>query len=133
MWSRHRLMVPYAVGAFIALVLVAIAVGVNPWPSRVAIGAAGAAVAAAATTTYRVLALTDSGLVLLGGSRVRHYATGLIRRLPPGVEIHRRGGNMLTSDWSVDGSLFTVLKRDDQALGSMYASPPPDPRPDDGD
>ncbi len=127
MWSRHRLMVPYAALAFLALVLVAAVVGIHPWPSRVAIGASGAAVAAAATTEYRVLALTGTGLVLLRGSRVRHYATGVMTPLPAGVTPRREGGNMLTSDWSIDGSVYTVLKRDDQALASMASSSGVDP------
>ena len=127
MWSRHRLMVPYAALAFLALVLVAAAAGIDPWPSRVAIGAAGAAVAAAATTEYRVLALTGTGLVLLRGSRVRHYATGVMTHLPAEFTPRREGGNMLTSDWMIDGSVYTVLKRDDQALASMAASPGVDP------
>lgn len=121
MWVRHRSALLYAVGAFVALVVVAALAGFDQWPSRIGIGIAGAAVATSATTDYRVLAHTDRGLVLLVGGRVRQIARRVIRDLPADAEIEIVRDTMLTTDWTIDGIEYTVPKSSQRAVERMSA------------
>lgn len=121
MWRRHRLMVPFVAGSFLATVLVAGWVGWDDWPTRLAIGLAVAAVAVAASTDYRVLALTSVGLVLLKASRIRQAATGMLERLAPDVTIERLGGTVLATDWEVAGSVYTVSRSSEEAVARISA------------
>lgn len=64
-----------------------------------------------ATTNYWVLAETSTGLVLCRSSRVRQYAKSLVRRLPADTDLTMAGSTMITSDWRVDGVMYTLTKR----------------------
>ncbi len=116
MWTRHRLMLAYTAVAFAGFVALGFAVGVDQWSGRLGLGFAGAAVAAMATTEYRVLVLTADGLVLMGSSRIRQRATTLIRRLPRSAEVQAVGSNLVITDWSVDGQVYSVMKRHQSAM-----------------
>ncbi len=116
MWSRHRLMLPYAVVAFAGMVLLAFAVGVEQWSGRIGLGLAGAATAAMATTEYRVLAQTTSGLVLLRSSRVRQKALAIIETLPHTTAIAPVTSNLVITDWSVGDAIYSVMKRHQAAM-----------------
>lgn len=122
LWTRHRWMVPFAVLAFVALLLVATVAGFETWASRIGIGLAGAAVAGSATTEYRILAKTDRGFALLRCSRIRQYATELLEQLPPSTTLEKRGGTMLTTEWAVDGQVYTVAKSSEPAMSAMAGS-----------
>jgi len=121
MSKRHRLMVPYVLAAFAGLGIVAFVVGIEQWSGRIGLGLAGAAVAAAATTDYRILASTSSGLVLFQSSRIRQFARKLLRRLDVDVEIAAVGGNLVMTDWLVDGDRYSVMKRFQQAMTAIAA------------
>lgn len=111
MTSRHRWFVPYALGSGAVIFLVASATGVETLLSRLVLAACGVAVAAIATTEHTVLAETDRGLVLLRSSRIRQYATSLVRRLPSDTPVTMVGSTVITSDWRVDGVVYTLTKR----------------------
>jgi hypothetical protein len=121
MWSRHRLGYVHAAASFVALVIVAIAAGFEPWPSRLVIGVAGAAVALTATTNYRVLALTSRNLVVLDGGRLRQVARRVKRRLPRDAAVRIVRDTMLTTDWLVDGVEYTVPKGSQRAMERIAA------------
>ena len=80
-----------------------------------------AAAAAAVLTKVSVVALTDTGFVLFAGSSVRNVATKMIERLPEGVEPQKLGGNLATSDWSIDGETYMVSKRGEKELERLKA------------
>ena len=119
MWSRHRLIVPYVAGAFIALFALAFVIGVTQWGGRVGLGFAGGAVAAMAATEYRVLVLTSEGLVLLRSSKVRQKATELIERLGRSTKVEAVGSNLVITDWSVGGRVYSVMKRHQNSMVSI--------------
>jgi len=119
LWSRHRLLLPFALGAFVLVAVVAALVGFGGWAAPVGLGLAGAAVAAMATTEYRVLAQTDRGFMLCRGSRVRQAATGLIERLPDDLELSLVGNQMVLTEWTVGDRRFSAPKASEQALVRM--------------
>jgi hypothetical protein len=116
MWSRHRLAYAYAVGAFAGMLVVVTIAGFQQWPSRLAIAMVGGAVAITATTMYRVLASTSSGLVLLEGGRLRQVAKRRIRKLEPGAQVEIQRDTMITTDWRVGGTEYTVPKGSQRAM-----------------
>lgn len=120
-WVRHPSGLLYAAGAFIALVLVGMAVGFDEWPSRIGLGIAGGAVAMSATTEYRVLAHTDEGLVLLAGGRVRQVARRIIRVLPPDSRVEIVRDTMLTTDWTIGDTEYTVPKSSQRSIERIAA------------
>jgi hypothetical protein len=69
-----------------------------------------------ATTDYRVLALTDRGLVMFKSSRIRQYATGVLARLPRSTPIEVVGGTVLATDWRVGEATYTVPKSSERAI-----------------
>jgi len=79
------------------------------------------AAVAAVLTKVSVVALTDTGFVLFAGSSVRNVATKMIERLPEGVEPQKLGGNLATSDWSIDGQTYMVSKRGEKELERLKA------------
>lgn len=121
MWARHRLGYAYAAGSFVALVIVAIAAGFEPWPSRVVIGIAGGALALTATTNYRVLASTTNNLVILEAGRLRQVARSVKRRLPREAAITIVRDTLITTDWLVDGVEYTVPKGYQRAMERIAA------------
>lgn len=116
MWTRHRWMVPYAVIAAVAVYFASEWAGFTETPTRVALGFAAGAIAVNATTEYRVLARTSRDVLLLKGSRIRQYATGVLDRLPGSVEIHAVGGTVIATDWQVGDRVYTVPKSSEQAI-----------------
>ena len=116
MWGRHRLSVPYIVGAFGLFLVLAFVIGIEQWGGRLGLAFAGGAIAAMATTEYRILALTTESLVLLRSSRIRQKATSLLRRLPDDAEVAPVGSNLVITDWSVAGEVYSVMKRQQSAM-----------------
>lgn len=116
MWSRHPFMLPYAAVAFIAMMALAIAVGVEQWGGRVGLGLAAGAVAAMAATEYRVLALTTEGLVLFRSGKIRQKATDVLERLPKSADVQPVGSNLVITDWSVGDRVYSVMKRHQNAM-----------------
>lgn len=111
MWNRHRLFFPYVVFAGAALFVVALVSGIEPVANQLVIAGCGAAVAAMATTNYVVLADTDDEIVLCRSSRVRQHAKAIIKRLPSNTPLTMVGSTVVTSDWKVDGVIYTMTKR----------------------
>jgi len=111
MFTRHRWFVPYSVVAGLALFVVASASGITSITNRLVLAACGLAIAGMATTNYWVLAETNNGLALCRSSRVRQYAKSLVRRLPADTDLTMVGSTVITSDWRVDGVMYTLTKR----------------------
>ncbi len=116
MWSRHRWMLPFAAGAFVAMLLIAELAGFEEWSSRIALGVASAAIAVTATTNYRALAKTRHGIMIFEASKIRQFAKRLIEVLPASVEITRVGGTLLATDWHIAGRTYTVPKSSERAI-----------------
>ncbi len=109
--TRHRWFVPYAIAAGIALFAVASVSGVESTLNQAVLAACGIAIAGLATTNHSVLAETNRGLVLCRSSRVRQYAKAVTRRLPADSPLTMVGSTVITSDWKVDGVIYTMTKR----------------------
>lgn len=109
--TRHRWFVPYAIAAGFALFAVASVTGIESMLNRVVLAGCGVAIAGMATTNYAVLAETTSGLVLLRSSRIRQYAKAIVNRLPSDTPLTMVGSTVITSDWKVDGVIYTMTKR----------------------
>jgi len=122
LWTRHRLMVPFAATVFGAVVLLSPIASINDWPTRVVIGAAAVAVAVTASTEYSVLAQTRDGLHLLTASKIRQVATGLREHLGTRVHLEAIGGTGLTTDWQVGERQFTAPRNSEQAMARMAAA-----------
>ncbi len=116
MWNRHRLMLPFALGAAVLLAILGVAVGFDSAGSLIALGLAAAGVAAMATTEYRVLALTSRGLVVLRGSRVRQAAVERLDRLPKTSAVKLVGSQFLMTEWQVGDRTFFVPKSSESAM-----------------
>jgi hypothetical protein len=119
MWSRNRLLLPYALVAGGAVFVVAILVDVDQWSGRVGLALAGAAVAAMATTDYRVLVRTPSNLVLMRSSKVRQKALEVIDRLPADIAVEPVGSNLVITDWNLNGVTYSVMKRYQHAMTAI--------------
>ncbi len=111
MFTRHRWFVPYSVAAAVVLFGVSSASGITSLTNRLVLAVCGLAIAGIATTNYWVLAETNKGLALCRSSRIRQYAKSLERRLPAGTELTMAGSTVITSDWRVDGVMYTLTKR----------------------
>lgn len=120
-WSRHRWLVPFVTVVFAAIVLLAPVAGLQDWPTRIVLGLAGVAVGVMSTTDYRVLAETDSGMVILKASRIRQVAIELLERLASDVVLEPLGGTFLTTDWQVGDHRYTAPPSSDQAMQRMAA------------
>ncbi len=121
MWSRHHLAYPYAIAALAGMFGVATVAGFQQWPSRLAISVMGGAVAITATTMYRVLASTSSGLVLLEGGRLRQVAKRRINTLEPDAVVEIQRDTMITTDWKVGDTEYTVPKSSQRAMERIAA------------
>lgn len=119
MSSRHRWFVPYAIASAVALYVVASATGVESQFNQLVLALCGAALAAMATTNHTVLAETDRGLILCRSSRIRQYATAIERRLPVGTALTMVASTVITSDWRVDGIIYTLTKRWEATMRTM--------------
>lgn len=121
-WRRHHRLVPFSIAAFLGPVAAAPIVGWTGWPERIGLGLAGAGVAIAATTEYRIVALTSAGLQMLAASRVRQVAIGLLGPITGPMPV--TGRTMLSSDWEIEGSTYTVNKLSEMAMLRMAAGSP---------
>lgn len=132
MTTRHRWFVPYAILSGAMIFLVATATGMESLLNRGVLAACGIAVAGMATTEHTVLAETDRGLVLLRSSRIRQYAKAVLRRLPADRTPTMVGSTVITSDWRVDGVIYTLTKRWEAAMREIAISggDPAGPRTD---
>lgn len=104
------------------LFLVALFAGVESIGSQIAIGLAGVAVAGMATTDQRILASTDTDLVMMQSSRVRQSARSVIERLPLDTPIKVVSDNLVISDWDVGGQRFSMMKRSQRAMTAIASS-----------
>ena len=120
MWYRRPMSLPFA---FVAGVVV----GVIAWLSGFSVasasgfGVATLALAGAATTRYRVLAVTSTGLVLMGGSRIRQVAKPPVERLVQSTVVERVGSNLVISEWKVGEGRFSVLRRFESTMAGIAA------------
>lgn len=122
-WSRHRWVVPFGATVLAGIVFSAPLAGIDDWPTRVVIGLAGVGLAVTASTTYRVVAQTDTGIVLCRASRIRQVATGVEKRLGS-VEMRPIGGTLLAADWQVGSDLVTVPRSSQDAMARMAGLSP---------
>lgn len=111
MFTRHRWFLPYSVLAGLGVFAVASATGIAGFGNRIVIGVCGMAIAGMATTNYWVLAETATDLVLCRSSRVRQYAKSIKIRLPTSTPLEMVGSTVVTSDWRIDGIMYTLTKR----------------------
>jgi len=123
-WTRHRWSIPFAAMVFAGIALVAPIADIEDWPTRIVLGLAGVAVAVNASTTYRVLAETDDGIVLLKASRIRQVATGVEQKLPANTDLKPVGGTIIATDWLVGNQEYTAPRSSEQAMQRMAASRP---------
>jgi len=119
MMGRHRLMLPFVIGAAIALFVVALLSGIQQTSGRIAVALGGAAVAAMATTEYRVLVRTGDEIILFAASRLRQKATRMIGHLNPDTPIKMIGNNLVLTEWLVGDRHFTVMRRFQQAMVAL--------------
>ncbi len=118
-WRRHRLLIPLvAVAALIGGGAAALA-GFTSIASIAAVALAAVAVAASASTEYRVLAVTEGGLVLMRGGRIRQVATALIERLPDSTTVERVSSNLVISEWRVGTDRFSALRRYESTMSAI--------------
>lgn len=123
MSTRHRWFVPYAIASAVVIYLVAAATGIESQFNQLVLALCGAALAGMATTEHTVLAETDRGLVLCRSSRIRQYATALVRRLPRDTPLTMVASTVITSDWRVDGIIYTLTKRWEATMRTMATAP----------
>jgi len=109
--TRHRWFFPYAALAAVALFAAASVSGIDNMFNRLMLALCGAAIAGMATTNHSVLAKTTAGLVLCRSSRVRQYAKVITERFPSDEPLTMVGSTVITSDWDVDGVIYTMTKR----------------------
>lgn len=119
LWNRHRWFYPYCAAAGLSLFVVALTLGVTGAVNQLALAGCGAAVAAMSTTNYWILARTDEGFVLCRSSRIRQYAKELVTRLKPEVSMEMVGSTVITSDWRVNGTEYTLTKRWEATMRSF--------------
>lgn len=123
-WSRHRWVVPFGAVVLAGILLTAPVAGITDWPTRVVIALAGVGLAVTASTTYRVVAETDAGIVLCQASRIRQVATGVERRLGRNVEMKPIGGSLIAADWMVGDWTVTVPRSSQDAMARMAGIAP---------
>lgn len=125
MWSRHRLMMPFAAVVFAAVALLAPIANIDDWPTRIVIAAAAVAVAVTASTDYSVLAQTGEGTHLFDASKIRQVATRHRARLETRESLAPVGGSGLTTDWQVGDRTYTVPRSSEQAISRIAAERSP--------
>jgi len=123
MSTRHRWFLPYAIAAGLALFAVASVSGIDSMLNRAVLAASGAAIAGMATTNHSVLAETNAGLVLCRSSRIRQYAKSITDRLPADTPLTMVGSTVITSDWNVDGVIYTMTKRWEASMRQLSMRP----------
>ncbi len=118
LWGLHPQVVPMALAAVVAVGVVGAAIGAAT-TTVVLVAAAGAATVAGLTREYRVLALTDDDLVLMKGSTIRLAAREVLERLPRDIEFRKAGGSLLTTEWRIDGTTYTVRREWEKSMEQM--------------
>jgi hypothetical protein len=118
MWHRGALVLPFAIVAGFVVGAIALLSGFGA-PASVAIALAALAVAATAATDYRVLAVTDRGLVSMNGGRIRQVAKPPIERLPPATTVERVSNNLVISEWRVGDRRYSVLRRFESTMAAI--------------
>jgi hypothetical protein len=119
LWGRHRLLAPLVVLAALIGSGAAALAGFTSVASIAAVALAAVAVAASVSTEYRVLAVTEGGLVLMRGGRVRQVATALIERLPDSTKVERVSSNLVISEWRVGTNRFSALRRFESTMSAI--------------
>lgn len=119
MQTRHRWFIPYAMFAGIFMLIVGVLAGFSGAVSYVVLAACGVAIAGMATTEYSVLAITNDRLLLCRASRIRQRAIELSRELDEPVQLSMVGSTTITSDWDVDGVIYTLTKRWEPAMTAL--------------
>jgi hypothetical protein len=119
MSTRHRWFLPYALAAGVGVGIVAAMTGLEGPLNWILFGAIGGAIAGMATTNYSVLAKTTSGLMLCRSSRVRQYAKSMIGRLPDDTPLTMVGSTVISSDWEIDGVIYSMTKRWEATMREM--------------
>lgn len=118
MWHRGSLVLPFAIVAGLVVGAIALLSGFGT-PAGVAVGLAGFAVAGTAATDYRVLAVTDRGLVSMTGGRIRQVAKPPIERLPAATTIERVSNNLVISEWRIGDRRYSVLRRFESTMAAI--------------
>lgn len=119
LWNRHRWFYPYCAAAGLVLFVLSLAIGIEGPVNQVALACCGIAVAAMSTTNYWILARTTAGFTLCRSSRIRQYAKELTSRLGRNPAISMAGSTVITSDWLVDGTEYTMTKRWESTMRSF--------------
>ncbi len=57
--------------------------------------------------------------MLLRGSTIRLQAREVLARLPYDIEFEKAGGSLLTTEWRVDGTTYTVRREWEKAMEEM--------------
>jgi len=122
MWRVHRAALPFGIGAAALTAAAGVLAGFDTASSVVAVSLAGVALAVVSSTDYRVLAMTDSQLVFMRGSRFREAATGIIDVLPLHVEIEIMSTNLVAGEWRIDQQRFMVAKRHQAAMRTIAST-----------
>lgn len=118
LWDLHPHVIPIAVAAVVGVVAVGAVVGA-PMATVGLVAVATAAATAGLTREYRVLALTDEHFVMMRGSTIRLQAREVLARLPLDIEVQKAGASLLTTEWRVDGTTYTVRREWDKAMQEM--------------
>ena len=119
MSRRHRWFVPYAIVAGIGVGIVAAVSGLEGPVNWILFGLIGGAIAGLSTTNYYVLAESDRGLLLCRSSRVRQYAKQLLHRMPRDTELTMVGSTVISSDWKIDGVIYSMTKRAEAVMRQL--------------
>ena len=118
LWDLHPQVVPITVAAAVAVAAIGAAAGAA-WATIALVAVATGAAVAGLTRRYRVLALTDESFVMLRGSTIRLQAREVLARLPYDIEFQKAGGSLLTTEWRVDGTTYTVRREWEKAMEEM--------------
>jgi len=118
LWDLHPQVIPITIAAVVGVAAFGAAAGAAA--GNVALVAvATAAATAGLTRKYRVLALTDESFVMMRGSTIRLQAREVLARLPHDIELHKAGGSLLTTEWRVDGTTYTVRREWERTMEEM--------------
>lgn len=118
LWGLHRHVIPITIAAVVGVTAVGFGIGAAG-ATVVLVAVATAAATAGLTRTYRVLALTDDSFVMMRGSSIRLQAREVLARLPHDIELRKAGGSLLTTEWRVDGTTYTVRREWENAMEQM--------------
>lgn len=118
LWRLHPHVIPITIAAVVGVTASGAAVGAAG-ATVALVAVATAAATAGLTRTYRVLAVTDDSFVMMRGSTIRLQAREVLERLPHDIEVCKAGGSLLTTEWRVDGTTYTVRREWEKAMEEM--------------